>query len=238
MNRTLRAGSIGLMTLLSFIGFVHLAHAAKEQRTIRVNAQSELQITPDVVDLHFTLRTQGKQVSDAVQKLTTMENSVVQALKRAGMQLKHIRISHISLYPNRKYRKRVWGSSRGAYIASYSASKRFIACIQKIEQMPTIIGALAKVNIYSMSTRFRTTKGHKYKTKLRAMAVQAAHKKAKELAQYAGVQLGKVHSIQLQPYPRYGSSPNVSYRRSSRQNTVKPGAITLRIGIQMTYYIR
>jgi len=225
--------------LLAFaVLFTHSTTWAETKRFIEVSAQSQVEVDPDVVDLRFTLSAKQKTPKLAVKAIRAKEKQALAALKKAGMKLRDVQISYLSLYPNFVY-KRILGRSTRV-LDGYKASKTFVACIRNIRKMAHFVEALAGANVTSFSTAFRSTKVETHRKKLRKMAVEAAKAKANELAKHAGVKLGAVKFIQEnQGGGRYwGSSNRFAYSRKSSSRGARPGAVTMRLRIRMSFYLK
>ena len=71
-------------------------------RTVEVDAQAEIEVMPDVVDLTLQISTTKKTPKQAIDALNQKVKQSAQALQKAGLPTKDLSYSYLRIYP--KYR--------------------------------------------------------------------------------------------------------------------------------------
>ncbi|TNE46500.1 MAG: DUF541 domain-containing protein [Deltaproteobacteria bacterium] len=228
MWKGLWMGWLALMLLAVSPAWVQATPTAPV-RSIEVQAQAQLEVTPDVVDLTLRLETKASMPKQAVNALNKKRDKLIALMKEAGLQSKDMSMSHVSIYP-KYYRSELKG---------YRASMSLVACIKNIAKLAHYIDAAAKAGINSLGTSFRSLKVPQHKAQLQAMALKAAKKKVERFAKVMGVKVGRLYYIKTAPMSYGGRwSNSFAYRRSSSGGgPIQPGAIKMTLRVNVGYFI-
>lgn len=198
-------------------------------RSIEVQAQAQLEVNPDVVDLTIRLQSMAPMPKQAVRSLMQKRDNLLKIMKKAGLKATDLSMSHISIYP--RYKR---GELKG-----YQASMSVVACIKSIPKLAHYIDAAARAGISSLGTSFRSLKVPTHKAKLQEMALKAAKAKVKRMAKVMGVKVGRLYyvkNVQLQ-YAGSWSNSFAYRRRSGSSGPIQPGAIKMSLQIRVGYFI-
>lgn len=221
---------------LGLVGFLAVGMQASPAeaapRSIEVDATAELQVNPDVVDLHLRLRGEGRMPRQAIRRLHIQRDKMLAAFKQAGLSQKDLSVSHISIHPS--YRR---GEIRG-----YRATMSVVVCLKAMNRLGDFMQLAARQGVGSMSSYFRSTSIAQHKTKLRAMALKAAKAKASQIAKVMGVKItGVLHVKEVQEGTRLARYSNTfAYRRtaSGGSSPIQPGAIRMKLRVRVSFEIK
>ena len=105
MNKKILVFAILAFALvLSACGPATINQAAPENvRTLNVNGLGQVYLTPDIAYIYIGVHTEGATASEAVDSNKTQTNSVIDALKKAGVDEKDIRTTNFSIWPSQQY---------------------------------------------------------------------------------------------------------------------------------------
>jgi uncharacterized protein YggE len=164
--------------------------APQQETGIWVTGQGEVMAVPDVAELRLGVEVQADTVAEAQAEASEAMGKVQEALKDNGVAEKDIQTQQFSISPVTR-----WISDRDEQeIVGYRATNIVLAKIREIEKAGAIIDAVAEAGgnytrIQSIS--FDVEDRAPYYEEARAKAVEDAESKAKQLAELAGVGLGK-----------------------------------------------
>jgi uncharacterized protein YggE len=210
-------------------------------RHLEVEAKSRLSIAPDVVDLNLGLLEEADRPKKAVDALKKKRDALVKSLLDAGLPKSDLNLSFISLQPRYRTSKSI-GGDYNRYIDGYRASMSFVACLRDPSKLDIFVEKAAEVGISSITTQFRVLDIPKHRIKLRKMALEAAARKANEIATTLGVKIASVLQVKELPHNTWGAQnvQSFSYQRSGggRDQSVSPDAIKLELSVRILYSIR
>jgi uncharacterized protein YggE len=164
--------------------------APQQETGIWVTGQGEVMAVPDIAELRLGVEVQADTVAEAQAEASEAMGKVQEALKDNGVAEKDIQTQQFSISPVTR-----WISDRDEQeIVGYRATNIVVAKIREIEKAGTTIDAVAEAGgnytrIQSIS--FDVEDRAPYYEEARAKAVEDAESKAKQLAELAGVGLGK-----------------------------------------------
>jgi uncharacterized protein YggE len=165
------------------------AHTAvtPADRTITVSGDGAITTVPDRASFQFGVTTQAATAKDALSRNATAANTVIAALKNAGVAAADLATAGVSLSPTT--------SQDGTRIVSYTASNSVTAraALAKAGALVDTAVAAGADTVYGPNLD-RSDRKTLY-TQALAQAFADAKAKAQALAQAAGLTLGAVRSI-------------------------------------------
>jgi uncharacterized protein YggE len=189
-RRRLVAGA-GAVTLaaaaLTLFALPAGAQAPDETRTITVNGSASVTAVPDRAEWSFGVQTQAGSAGDALKKNGAAMQTVIAALKAAGIAAADLRTEQVSLFPQ---------TDEKGQVISFTASNSVHAVIHDIAKAGSIVDAAAEAganNLYGPTLTISDSEDL-YEQAL-GLAYDQAKAKAERLASKAGVTLGRVVSI-------------------------------------------
>jgi uncharacterized protein YggE len=241
--------AMSLVLVLAVVGFagcsagpttIGTVDINSQQTGIWVNGEGKVTITPDIATLSLGIEAQATTVAEAQDQAATAMEAVMASLAENGVADKDIQTQYFSIYQVTK-----WDDFKDEQVViGYRVTNIVTAKIRDIEQAGPIIDAVAaaggdytRINNISFSVDDPTP----YYEQARQKAVADARAKAEQLADLAGVNLGK---------PTYISEgtiyPPVVYRDVGMEamapvpaptTPVSPGEIELTLTVQVAYAI-
>ncbi|HTY91902.1 MAG TPA: SIMPL domain-containing protein [Methanocella sp.] len=115
--------------------------AASKDKTVSVTGTGSVYATPDIAKFSTGVVTEADTSADAMQKNAQLMDSVVSAIKRAGIPDKDIRTGRISLEPVYNYYSQPSGSTEKPKIVGYSATNTVTVTIRDLSKVGATIDA-------------------------------------------------------------------------------------------------
>ncbi len=194
-----------------------------QQEGIWVNGEGKVTAVPDVAILSVGVEAQAVSVAEAQSQASEAMDKVVAALKSNGVAEKDIQTTSFNIYKVTR-----WDNSANQEIVTgYRVSNMVSAKIRDTGKAGTVIDAVAAAGgdltrINSIS--FTIDDPAKFQEQARQKAVADAAAKAKQLAEAAGVKLGKPIYITESSYV-----PSTIYRDSALKAEASSGETTTSI---------
>ena len=188
---------------------------------------------PDEVTIVLGVQTQANNAGAAMTANAQQANNVINTLKEKGVADADIQTSQLSVNPSY--------DPSGGRIIGYQVTNQVTVTLHKIDGSGAIIDAAGKaagdaIRVQQLS--FSIADDSKLREKARADAVTKAKAQAEQMADAAGVRLGKVLSITENPT---ATPPSPLYRRSlddaAGSTPVQPGTSTLTVSVDIVYDI-
>ena len=240
--------AVSLVLMLAVVGFsgctagpttIGTVDVSSQQTGIWVNGTGEVTVTPDIATLSLGIEAQAATVAEAQAQAAVAMDAVRTALADSGVADKDIQTRHFSIYQVTR-----WDDFKDQQVViGYRVTNMVTAKIRDVEQAGPVIDAVAaaggdytRINNISFSVDDPTP----YYEQARQKAITDAKAKAGQLANLAGVNLGK---------PTYISEgtiyPPVVYRDAGMEamapaptTPISPGEIELSLTVQVAYAIQ
>jgi len=238
--------AISLALVLSLVGFsactagpttIGTVDLNTQQEGIWVSGEGEVTVTPDIATLWLGVEAQAETVTEAQSQAVEAMDNVMDTLTDNGVDEKDIQTQYFSI--NQVTR---WDDDE-LIIVGYRVTNMVTAKIREIDDVGSIIDAVATAGgdlIRINNIAFSVDDPSEYYEEAREEAVADAQAKAEQLADLAGVELGK---------PTYISEgtiyPPVVYRDAGMApapvedypTSISPGEIELTLTVQVAYAI-
>jgi uncharacterized protein YggE len=213
-----------------------------QQTGIWVNGEAKVYATPDVAILTLGIEDQETTVASAQEKANAAMEKVTAALKDQGIAQKDIQTQYYSIRQVLKWEDKTQENT----IIGYQVTNTVTAKVRNVSKAGDVIdavvaagGDLTRINNISFTVDDPTP----YYSQAREKAATYAKAKANQLAELAGVKLGKVIYVSESSYM---PSSNVYYNRSdmavpapavSTGTSVSAGQLEITATIQLNYAI-
>ena len=172
-----------------------LATPAKAHETmdgpgqISVSATGNSYQAPDLATVSAGVVTQAPNAQDAMAANAKKMSAIIDALKSAGVQQRHIKTSQLSLNPQYDHHQ----NRNQPRIIGYQARNTVSAKSEDLERVGPMIDALVSAGANNINgVNFGIKDSVAAKSIARKAAVVEARRKAKEMAEAAGLSLGRV----------------------------------------------
>jgi uncharacterized protein YggE len=211
--------------------------APQQQTGIWVTGQGEAMAVPDIAELRLGVEVQADTVAEAQAQASDAMVKVQQALKDNGVADKDIQTQQFRISPVTK-----WTSDRDEQeIVGYQVTNIVVAKIRDIDRAGATIDAVAEAGgdyarIQSIS--FDVEDRAPYYEEARSKAVEDAENKAKQLAELAGVGLGKATFVS--EGGGYVSTQTYyvdEFAAAKAATPISPGELEIQVYVQVIYAI-
>jgi hypothetical protein len=222
------------------LGELKAIDIGSQQEGIWVSGQGEVTAVPDIATLRLGIEAQEATVAEAQSKATEAMDNVMAALTANGIAENDIQTQYFSISKVTK-----WDVDKEEEVViGYRVTNTVTAKIRYIDEAGTIIGAVAEAGgdltrVDSIS--FSVDDPSEYYEVARQEAMADAKARAEQLAELAGVTLGKP------TYISEGISYPVSPREvvvmeeamaASAETPISPGEMEISLTIQVVYAIK
>ncbi len=216
-----------------------VANPAPPQRSLNVTGTGQVYLTPDIAYIYIGVHTERPTAAESVSANESQTQSVIDALKSAGIDAKDIRTTNFSIWPNTQYDPQT-GQQIGT---TYAVDNTVYVTVRKLDTLGDLLDSTVQAGANSInSIQFDVADKTQALKDARAAAVKNAKEQAEELAALAGVQLGEVQSIGFydngpQPYlDAYGKGGGGMAEAAAVP--IQPGQLTLTTTVSMSYEIK
>ncbi len=194
---------------------------------------------PDTALLNFGVSKTAPSVVLAQEQSNTAISKIEEDLKKLGIQEKDIKTTNYSVYPSYDY------SAGRQNITGYTVTQNLEVKTKPFDKVNTVIDTVTKdgANLVSGVIFVLDDKVKKdLEQKARIEAVKNAKEKANQLANAAGIRLGKILDIQESSNePRLGPLPmgigGAQKEDEVKQTSINPGESTIEITVTISYEV-
>lgn len=184
--------SLALALILLCLPCLALAEApaVADGATITVTGSASVTLKADYARISVGVSTKAATVEEASRQNTLTIHSVIAALRQVGVAEEDIATSSYSVYAEYDY------STGGQTLSGYNVTNQLTVIIRDMEHIGATLDkatAAGANNIYNIE--FLSTQSDEAQDEATVYAVQDAIRKAKLLAQAAGLELGGIKSI-------------------------------------------
>ena len=215
--------------------FAQAEHAAAPGATITVSGNATVTLKADYAQLTVGVSTKAPTVEEASQKNTAAIHAVIAALTEAGVLEEDIATSNYSVNAEYDY-----SSMGGQKLTGYNVSNQLNVTIRDMEHIGATLDkatAAGANTIYNI--QFLSTKADAAMDEATAYAVQDAMRRARLLADAAGLQLGSIVSI-TDTVAGYGGMPRTykSTMDSAAGNSILPDDASVSASVTIVFELK
>jgi len=203
---------------------------AQPQNQMRVVGTATVNKSPDIAIAQIGVLSFSKEVEAAVAENNEKSGAIIDALKQHGVAQKDIQTTSFNIYPQWDYQK-IPNEIVGFQVNNMvSVTFRDLSSIGKGLQRAIDAGAN---NIYGIT--FTLADPEPVRNEVRTLAIQDARKKAESIAQAAGIELGKLISVNELSV----SGPIIYYKgaEASRDVSIEPGELAVTVQVELIFLI-
>ena len=235
----LAIGAVGCVPCGGAQGTISIS--PQQNTGIWVTGTGEVMAVPDIAELSLGIEARADTVDEAQTQASETMHDVMEALKDNGVAEKDIQTQRFSIYPVTKWIK----DEDKEEIIGYRVTNMVTAKIREVDKVGVIIDAVAKAGgdlTRIQGINFSVDDPEPYYEQARDKALKDAKNKAAQLADLAGVKLGK---------PTYISEGSVYVPRVSgaflekaggaptpaAPPPISPGELKITLNVQVAYKI-
>ena len=210
----------------------YLGNISQQNFGLWVTGTGKMTLVPDIAQINIGVETQADTVAIAQQQAANAMETVMAALRNAGVDQKDIVTTYYNIYPVYRYDK------TETILTGYRVTNSLNVKVRSINNTGKVIddtvsagGDAIRINGIS----FSVDKPEQYANDLRKLAIADADARAKDLANLAKVKLGKPTYISESG----GSVPPIYTVRDEAVagTTISTGEIEISMTVQMVYAI-
>lgn len=210
------------------------------QRTLSVSGNGQAFLAPDIAYIYVGVHTEKPSAAEAVAENTTQTQTVIDAIKKAGIDEKDIRTTNFSIYPQDKVDPQT-GASTGD--KTYVVDNTVYVTVRKLDQLGDLLDTVVKAGANTVnSVQFDVANKAEVLKQARAEAMKDAESQAKELAAAAGVSLGEIQSIGFmdnQPVPLFdGKGGGGPLAAQAAAVPIQTGQLSFTVTVNVIYAIK
>jgi len=193
---------VGLYLIKAFdISYPFTLVTTNRSSELAVVGEGKIEVTPDTAYVDAGITIDNRQTVEEVQKtINTINNKIIDSLKKLGINKADIKTSNYSVYPNYSYennQNKIIGYNGNATI---QIKVRDIQMASKVIETATSSGANQIQGV-----RFVIDKPEIYREQARDLAIKNAKDQAEKMAKSLGIKLGKIVNI-IESTPNDGSA--------------------------------
>ncbi|PIR87332.1 MAG: hypothetical protein COU11_01115 [Candidatus Harrisonbacteria bacterium CG10_big_fil_rev_8_21_14_0_10_49_15] len=237
-----------VMVFVLFLGIIGMtaiarySNAVVPSRTVTVTGEGEVEVSPDLATLNFSVVTQGKDPDAITKQNTEKMNTVIAFVKEQGIEAKDIKTSNFNLYPRYTYLEREEPS-----ITGYELNQGVTVKIRDLDKVSTIVGGLTSRGINQISSvSYSIDDPEAQRVEARQEAFAEAYEKARVMARQNGVRIARVINFSegfSGGYPPIMYAKEEAYGRggdmamSSAMPNFEAGSEEVKVFVTVTYEI-
>ena len=216
-----------------------VANPAPMTRTLSVNGAGEALLTPDIAYIYIGVHSEEASATEAVAANNQKTQSVVTALKKAGVAEKDIRTTNFSIWPNTQY-----GPESQQIGTTYVVDNSVYVTVRDLDGLGKLLDSAVKSGANSInSIQFDVEDKTQAIKEARAAAVANALEQAQELADAAGLKLGEVQNIGFYdsvptPYMTSFGKGGGGAVAEAASVPIQPGQLTVMVTVNITYELK
>lgn len=192
---TLTTAVIVLFALI-FIRLLNISYPLSVTTTTKASelavvGEGKVEVVPDTAFIDAGVAVNNTDtVGEAQSTINKVNNDIVAAMKKLGINKTDIKTSNYSIYPNYSYQDNV------NRIDGYNGNATITIKTRDTSLVPKIIEEATRVGANQLSgVRFTVDKPEKYREQARTLAINNAKEQAEKMAKSLGIGLGKIVNV-------------------------------------------
>jgi uncharacterized protein YggE len=204
-----------------------------DPRLISVKGEATIAVKPDMVTVSFGVETNGSTAKEAQQANTSRMNSVIAALKAAGIKAEDIQTSNFSLYPVYGWEGDRPGGTQ--VLTGYRCNNTVTARVRTVSNTGTIIDAAVNAGATNVGgIIFGLQNPEPTQNEALALAVENARSKAEVMAKAAGVTITGIYKIS-DGYATVDGFESAARVLKDASTPIESGTVTVRATVRMDF---
>lgn len=218
-----------------------LAATEKAPATVTVNATASVYVSPDFATVSFGVETRDKSATKAQTDNSAAMKKVIAAVKKNNIADKDIETSNMNMYPTYDY------STNEPKITGYSVSNNITVTVMDLSKISAVVNSAMDAGANSLNgVNFMIKDDESAYQQALKLATQKGMKRAKVLADAAGIQLDGIASISDNGSSGYypvmrGANANMtedSAAGAKLGDTIQPGKLEITAQVTITYFAK
>jgi uncharacterized protein len=214
------------------------AEEAKLARTVSISGHGEVRVVPDLAVISVGVTTQGQSAREALDSNTKAMKTLLDTLKKAGIEDRDMATSNFSVGPRLDY-----GNNTGQppKVVGYDVNNMVTITVRKIDDVGELLDVAVSTGSNTINgISFSVSKPDTFITEARTAAVLDARSKADTYAAAGGFKIGNILSITegtaYQPPQPYLAK--AARAEASDAVPIAQGEQALSVDVSITYEIK
>jgi uncharacterized protein YggE len=235
--------TVAVLTLTALAGTMSFAKAqdstptasgGQNPATVSVNGHGSVSLPPDTASITLGVDVTKPTLTEAQAAAADQMTGIITALKNAGIDDKDIQTVNYSVYVLRDYDN----SGTAGAITGFQVTNQVNVVLRDVKTVGDLLDAVVKAganNIYGINFYVDDTSGPA--SQARKLAVENATTRAQELADAAGLKLGRVVSISENYSPGPSPLPYAAQdmAKGAAGTPVETGSTEVSVDVSMTF---
>jgi uncharacterized protein len=166
----------------------------KPANTLQVSGEGKVDAVPDVATVTIGVMSQGKTAADVKDENNRKASAIIDFIKKQGVEDKDIKTTNLSLNPQQD-----WTGGRAVivgYQGNQTVTVKFLGVDKNQDRVEKVLDGVVAAGANEVyGPYFSFNDPDDLKQQARKLAIAKAKEKAQELAQEAGLTLGKIVSV-------------------------------------------
>lgn len=234
------AGTLALVALSFFLLTMtkQVKNTATTANTISFSGEGTVSAIPDIAKVNFAIITQAATSKVAQDANSPKSKAIVDFLKKQAVEEKDIKTASYNIYPQYNYPR-----FDAPEIKGYEVNQTFEVKIRDLDKTNIILDGLVSAGANNISKlEFAIDDPKKLKAEARTKAIADAKKKAEELEDQLGMDLGKIVNFSENtggyPIPYYLEAKDLGRGGGSGVPEIPTGENEISVNVTITYQIR
>jgi hypothetical protein len=211
-------------------------------RTFTVDGEGKISAKPDIANVSLAVVSKGTTVKQVTTDNNTKMNQVIAAVQAVGVDPKDITTSEYDLNPDYDYNSVLPDGSNK--IIGYSLTQQITVKVRDLNKVDDVLDGGTKAGANQVgSLDFEIDDMGPVKQQARTIAFAAAKAKAQEMADEAGVSLGRIVTFSEQtpsnpvPMVNFAMEAKSAGAVAAPAPSIQPGQQELTLDVSVTYEI-
>lgn len=222
--------------LISALFFVFITGFAQENpiALINVTGKGTVKVVPDEVIIKARIEHTGKAPKEVKAQNDKVVNEIIKYLKSQGIPAKNFQTEYMRLSKDYNYNSKE---------TSYSANQAISIKLEDLSNYENIMSGLLESGLNRIDgIQFKSSKKDELESEARNKAMLDAQRKAKELANAIGQDIGKAQSISEvgggnYPQPMYKAAM-MDVAEEESAETIAPGEMEVTIRVNVAFILQ
>lgn len=212
---------------------------SQQQSGIWVNGRGEVKATPDMAKLWLGVEARADTVEEAQSQAQQAMDDVMEALDDQGIAEEDIQTQRFSIQPITRWNE----EEQQEEIRGYRVTNMIEVTIREVDAVGDIVDVVAEAGADLTRIEgidFTIDDPTEYYKEAREKAVENAREKAEQLAEVAGVELGRPTYISEGSTYRPETPMAIEFREEAEaagETPISPGELTVSVHVQVVYSI-
>ena len=255
-KRGMLAGLIGVLTLFLLVLVVstvvgiqnkikegrYIGQEIEARHTISVSDTGEIYARPDLALTTFSVVTEKKTVSEALEENSQKMNRIIDFVKSQGVEPKDLKTIGFNIYPRYEWYEKSEIYPQGKRVlVGYEVRQSLEVKIRDMEKIGEIIQGATDAGANQVGDlQFTIDKQDEFKKQARSEAIEKAKAKAEELAKELGVKLVRITNFSesgVIPIPYYRAPEEAAGMGGGEIPQIETGENKISVTVTITYEI-